>query len=280
MRGVAWVFVLGTAACTAPNPAYQADDGQTGPVGSDTTVAESSTGSATTGEGESTGGDVLCVLHDPRPYDIHVSGLEPDCTVDDEVVWIDEGSNLYPPTWDRIDHELCEPLACDCPLDPAPMRTIQLAGDAVFAEGVALPGCGRMALWSRRIDDSCQWAGLVMWEGDDILPSVIVSRTLDVPPFAQAGTPFEMSMLATDETCPDADACSDARAPGQYAIDVLGQHAVTVEESPKLVDIEFGLAGTRTYLFDNRMSSLTRECRPQLAWSAQLWQQAARPPPA
>lgn len=273
MRGVARVSVLVVtgAACTVSNPAYQSSEGDDAVATDDgETATATSTGSASTDGGQSTG-EPLCEPHPSRPFDIQVSTHEPDCTPGSEILWLDLGSNLYPPSRERFDHELCEPPMCDCPAK-APLVSIQMASDAVLAEDVRLPDCGPIALWARNIDDSCQWAGLVMWDGNEILPSVIVSRTLDVPPFATLGDSFALELVGHEGLCVDLEPCPDSRRPGQYAIGVLDQHTVTVEQSPKLLEIQFGAAGSRTYLFDNRMSSINRECRLQLAWSAQLWQ--------
>jgi len=265
MRGWAWVLVLGLGACTAINPAYEAGDGESGPVSGDAGPGTSE-GMVTT-EGDVTG-EPTCELHPLRPFDIQVSTMEPKCVPGSEIAVLEPGANIYPMSWNLVQHEQCQPTACDCTSEP-PLVEIQLADDAVFAEGVGLPDCGRVVLWARLIDDECQWAGLAMWDGDEAAPSLIVSRTLDPPSFDNFGElPFELE-LGDGEPCATPEVC-DGRPPGRYPIDVSGHGPVTVEESPPLIEI--AVAGvSRNYLFDNRMSSVTRDCRQQIAWTAQLW---------
>ncbi len=273
MRWLAWLAIVGLAGCTAPNPAYRAQADESGPE----STSSSSTGLAETTD-TSTGELATCEVHTPLPLAIRVleGGVPraPECTADGgTVTWIAEGNNVFPPPKNRIEHRVCTPATCPCLGDP-PTITVEL-GDVAFSEDLGLPDCGQLALWTRLGPDGCEWAGAVLYDGDNALPEYIASNTLYVPPLVLIGPEPLTLGLAEDDPCAELELCNDIAFPGRYALDILGQATVTAEQPPAYIDVAFVMGGTsETYLFDNRMSSITRACELQVAWTAQR-----RPPP-
>jgi hypothetical protein len=272
MRGLVASFVLALAACTAPNLAYMAFDDAAGEAGS----TADGTGTVTsTGEGagsESSAEPMECQMHPPRSIELTVAmeggePWEPECPDGQgHVVGIALGRNMFPPG--SIEHQLCDPGVCPCPLD-SPLLRIGL-GDLVFAEGVPLPDCSRVDLWTRMGPRGCEWAGVMLTPPGSALPDFMAANELSVAPlyFIQ-GQPLTLA-LVDEGACRGHDACDDGRLPGHHALDVLGQAVVTVDASPRDIDIAFLMGGaTETYVFDNRESSVTLECEPRVSWTAQ-----------
>jgi hypothetical protein len=269
MRGLGFGSWLVLMACTAPNPGYQLEDGgeagESGPS-DDTTGAVTETGA----DGESTG-LAACELHDPRPLEITVEGPELQCG---SVVWLGVGTNLYFPETTRhmIDHYPCQSDSCaNCNPPLEPTYHIDLGQDVELQTSVSLslPSCGEVALWSHMTADGCKWDGVVLFEDSGGLPRVIASNTLEIPPLTVTGADPFMLTLADEAVCSDHELCEQHdRYPGRHAIDILQLRTVTAAEAPPLVELAPGFS----YVFDNRMSSITEDCELRLAWIAQVWQ--------
>lgn len=266
MRGLAWVAVAGLVGCSATNPAYQVD-GESGPE--PTTTA---TSSAEASAGDSSSGDMVCQVHPQRPISISLStedgvALLPDCSQPGIVTRLGQGNNQFPPGL-PIQHRDC---GASCPCMDGPSVFIELGPNVMFADDLPLPGCGDIALWSYRAPDgTCEWAGIVLYDGGDALPEYIASNTLSVPPLAFLGPQALTLGLVEPEPCEQLAGCDASPSPGRYALDILGQTTVAAEPPPAFVDIEFLMGGTiETYLFDNRMSSVSPACEVQVAWTAQ-----------
>jgi hypothetical protein len=263
MRGLACIGVLGVVACTASNPAYQ---GQDAGAGNDSGSASETAGGTTPGDSNSSGGEEVCELHPERPLDIllHENGVPMRPTCDTlEPLWLGQGNNYYPPMQDPlvIRHSKCpEPAVCPCTGDSE--LTIEMGPDVRFGEGLALPGCGNVALWPMvDADGECQWGGVVLFHETQAMPDYIASNTLDVPPFALTLD------LVEDGTCDTPECPGDP--PGRYAIRVY-EDEVDAEQPAIPVDVPLGLG--EVFMFDNRMASVTRECELAVAWTAQrVW---------
>lgn len=263
MRGLVLIGVLGLVACTVANPAYQgSDEGN----GSDAVVSTSED-SPTEGSGPAdtevgTSGELACELHPFAPITLRVtnSPAEPNCDPPGTVLPLGQGNNQFM-GGNVIRHSKCDVAMCPCTSDS--FFDIELGDDVQFAEGVPLPGCGDVHLWSVvGPDGECAWGGVVLFHEDGYIPDYIASRTLGVPPLALA------LELVEAETCPDLEQCS-ARSPGRYALGVLDE-VVMAEEAPRNIEVALGLG--ELYLFDNRMSSINESCELELAWTAQRWQ--------
>lgn len=278
MRGLVCSCVLVTAACIVPNPAYQDEAGSTTEEADVDADADSNAAddSDSEGAGSESGEPGECLMHPARPLRITVKRddvpWDPECPEGaGHTVEIGLGNNAYLPGLARILHPECG--ECFCPPD-ASMVEIDMGADVAFADGVALPGCTELSLWTRMGADGCEWAGVLVTLQDSALPAYIASNELTVMPlFFIEGQPLTLG-LDDEAPCTDRDVCDDELPPGRYALDVLDQAVVTVDDSPR--DIEVALspgAPPETYVFDNRESSLNLECAPQVSWTAQL-----RPP--
>lgn len=270
--------MLVLAACTAPNLAYQAfDDAEVGSTTDDTaTEGADSEGadSESTEPGE-------CIMHPARPLRITVEQeqgemivpWEPECPDGAGTkIDIDFGNDAYPFGQGVIEHLVCS--TCPCP-GTSPLVRIDMGADIAFADDVGLPGCTRISLWTRMGASGCEWAGVVVTAMGSALPAYIASNELAVPPLAfVADQPLTLG-LEDEAACTDRDVCDGERHPGRYALDVLGQAIVPVDDPPRDIDIALVEgAPTETYIFDNRESSVSLDCAPQVSWTAQL-----RPPP-
>lgn len=267
MRGRASVVVgLALAGCTAQNPAYEGTSTEQG--------AGSSSGPTTASDGSSGGVPQECAPHPERPITLSVTKdgepLPPDCPGGaGHVVRFSTGNTIFAPG--SITHLSCD--ACPCPQGAT---TIEIdLGDLVLAEGVPLPDCARVEAWTYVEGDACAWGGLVVWDDGSALPEYIAANGLVVPPLALLGQALTLG-LEPQAVCTDGEPCGGDRFPGRYALDVLGQATVSVEASPTDIAIDFLMGGvSETYIFDDRSSSITEACRPQVAWTAQH----RRPPP-
>jgi hypothetical protein len=270
MRGVASIGVLGVAACTVVNPAYETSgDGESGVVGGDTT--EAATTADTLAGTESSGGPAECELPDARPLlielrDHEAQPLAPDCSGLEPVRRLPLGRNIFSASQGTITHVPCDVQECPCPSATGPSTVIELGDDVPFAEDIPLPDCGRVELWPTKPPEPCEWAGVVLYEGQDSLPKYIASRTLEATPLDLGAGPLTLELrgegcAGLPETCEPSD-------PGGYALGVYD--ATVMVGSPDYVDVAFlmGALPERFY-FDNRMSAVTRECDLQLAWTAQ-----------
>lgn len=267
MRGLGGIAVLGLVACTAANPAYQAEGGGV----EDESASASETAGETTpgGSGSSSGGEEVCELHPEQPLQILLREgdvvMRPNCD-NPEPLWLGQGNNLY--TTENgtivIRHAKCpEPAVCSCTGDRENDRVIEIGPSVQFAEDVNRPGCGDVALWPMvGADGECHWGGVVLFHETQAMPDYIASNTLDIPVFALT------LGLVEDGTC-DAPECS-GDPPGRYAIQVY-EDEVDAEQPAIPVDVPLGLG--EVFMFDNRMASITRECRLAVAWTAQrMWQ--------
>lgn len=263
MRGVACIGVLlGLAACTVANPAYQASDEGSAVEGSGSTTEVPSAESSTADTEVGSSGELACELHPFAPINVRVTGteLQPSCDPPGSMMSLGQGNNQFM-GGNVIRHSKCEVAMCPCTNES--FFDIELGADVQFADGVPLPGCGDVQLWSALgPDGACAWAGVVLFHEDTYLPDYIASRTLGVPPL---GLELE---LVEERACPELGQCLQ-RPPGRYALGVLDE-VVAAEEMPRNIEVALGLG--ELYLFDNRMSSINASCELELAWTAQRWQ--------
>lgn len=280
MRGLVLVSVsvsmLAAAACHVPNPAYETSDGGPADTGSDPsdTAVEQSEGAA-----EGSSGEPICMLHPDGKLAIRVMGPDgarnPDCTTG-QPLQLPVSANYYPGNDNIVEHCpmetcTCDPMTCmcdDCECPDGAKTIIHLGDDPVFMDGgVGLPGCGHITLWPRMGPEDCEWGGLLLYRGMSQLPDVIASNSLDVPPIMLTNT-LTLS-LDEDEPCPGFDACPGTLPPpGRHVLNVMGE-AISVEQSPPLVGVFGDLV---QFAVDNRMSSVTTACRPEVSWLAQRWE--------
>lgn len=174
------------------------------------------------------------------------------------------GLAQYPPP-DRIELEQCQIPGCE----PCSGTTLDIDFDGSVVVPQPLPTCGNLEAWdSIRPSGECEWAGLIMSSPNTdggLLPSLIVSSTLDVPPLPDLKV--ELRGIGECGTV-EAGTCDGARRPGHYALSVGGS-MVTVEASP--VEVTVDLAnGTDplTYEVHNYVSRINDDCRLQLLWTA------------
>jgi hypothetical protein len=278
MRELAWLWMLVPLGCTAPNPAYEdSGAGQTDIGGSETgLVVTVGTVASTDGSGE----PVDCELHVERPLTIARldplgASIDPDCSGADPYILLPIGRIITSVAEGKFTHTDCDTDECPCPSATGPESVIQLAGDMLFETEVPLPlpDCGRVALWPKMGPEGCEWAGVILYRGVTFLPQYIASRTLEVTPLNLGAGPLTLE-LRGDPCTGVAESCVPY-APGAYGLGVY-DHTVTVESSPDYdVYVEFVMGGQpERYYIDNRMSSVTRECEPLVAWTAQYF-----PPP-
>jgi hypothetical protein len=266
MRGLALTSMIGLGACTAINPAYQATDvGESGPTGDDVAGSTAAETAATSSDSESSGGEPLCELHPPQPLRISVSSdgqpIEPPCGGDAPTRWFESGNSIF--EGNTIIHPVCLPEDQTCLCGGVDVE-ITLEGLDEFPAGV--PSCGRIALWSMEGPmGGCEWGGLMMQNDIGLAPVFIASRTRTVPPL---GPMFMLGLEPEDEASLCMGEC-DPDPPGRYALDVLGER-VAADGLSHFVEISFLDGAPLRYDFENRMSSITRECEEQVVWLAVL----------
>jgi len=266
MRGLVGIGVLGIAACTADNPAYQAEGGggESGPVGEtvEETTAPASTTAETTVDGESSGDVPTCDLHDPRPLQIRVyderGEIEPPCGSNDGMLLLDAGGTLF--EGNVIVHPEClaEELGCLC---TGPETRIEIEGLDELPAGV--PSCGPITLWATEGPEGCVWGGVFMQPQGGLAPGFIAARTRQVPPLGPA---FELGLARDPDD--EGNACRgdcEPHAPGRYQLDVVGT-PVPADGLSRFVEVAFLPGAPLLYEFENRMSSVTEECEEQVAW--------------
>lgn len=263
MRGAACIGVLlGLAACTVANPAYQVSDEGADSESNVSTTEDPPMESSAADTEVGSSGELACELHPFAPIDVRLTNteLQPNCDPPGTVMPLGQGNNQFM-GGNVIRHSKCDVAMCPCTSES--FVDIELGSDVQFAEGVPLPGCGDVQLWSALgPDGACEWAGAVLFHEDTYIPDYIASRTLDVPPL---GLVLE---LVEERPCPELGQCFQ-RPPGCYGLGVLDE-VVAAEEAPRNIEVALGLG--ELYLFDNRMSSINASCELELAWTAQRWQ--------
>ncbi len=246
--------LVSLSACSRANPSFVVE-----PESSSGSTGQSS---GTTGEQTTTmGPDGACQLAPPMPIVLNIDSpaLElPDGTCGG--VQFTEFGELFT-EGGALFHTGCG-KGCACDPKVGEPTLVEFGGETP----PELIGCGEVAAWTALSPrGECEWVGIAVF--DDVVqvgPVYVVNNARGLPP-----------ELALDDQGPRLQPMAVCQTEPQCAPDPAGRHSLlfgdTTVPQGATRDVAVPIDGMMVeYEVDNRMSRVTPDCEPQVAWRA-VW---------